>query len=103
MIHDSCNSNYFCMFLQVINFSSTTIAVFIGVVGILSIVAQVTHTNTPEDICTLFTLTSHLHSSFQVSYVLDVLFMHIWLHIALQYVSSSAFLIANVLDFPHYV
>lgn len=37
--------NYFCMFLQVINFSSTTIAVFIGVVGILSIVAQVTHSN----------------------------------------------------------
>lgn len=30
------------MFLQVINFSSTTIAVFIGVVGILSILAQVT-------------------------------------------------------------
>lgn len=30
------------MLLQVINFSSTTIAVFIGVVGILSILAQVT-------------------------------------------------------------
>lgn len=85
------------MFLQVINFSSTTIAVFIGVVGILSIVAQVTHTNTPEDICTLFTLV--------ISSVIcpRCPLMHIWLHIALQYVSSSAFLIANVLDFPHYV
>lgn len=36
--------NHSLLSLQVINFSSTTIAIFIGVVGILSIVAQVTHT-----------------------------------------------------------
>lgn len=39
------------MFLQVINFSSTTIAVFIGVVGILSILAQVTTQKHPPISC----------------------------------------------------
>lgn len=41
MVHISCLKNPFVVFSQVIGFSSETVAAFIGVVGILSILAQV--------------------------------------------------------------